>query len=97
LKALREGGRERHGGVRWGDRGGDTCLSAGFLVQTREPAEEEDTDQQREEGKSERRGFVGGQERWPHIAGGRHSLLCDNYNLLRLCDNCDDCARSNKA
>ena len=25
--------------------------------------------------------FVGGQERWPHIAGGRHSLLCNNYNV----------------
>ena len=93
LKTVREGGRERHGGVRWGDRGEGTCLSACFLVQTRKPAEEEDIDQKREEGGGNgwRRVFVGGQEedlweetgeRWPHIAGGRHSLLCNDYNVF---------------
>jgi hypothetical protein len=71
-----------------GDRGEDICLSA--LLQT----EKEDTDQKREElgekylwedkksicGRT-RKVFVGGQERWPHIAGGRHSLLCNNCNV----------------
>lgn len=70
-------------------------------------AEEEDIDQKREEGWGNRwrRVFVGGQEedlweetgeRWPHIAGGRHSLLCNNYNFLRSSDSYDNCAKSSK-
>lgn len=87
LKALRggRGGRERHGGVRWGDRGEEMCLSALLLRSDR------GRKYRSKEGGAGRKVFVGGEEKvlWEDRRGGRilreeDTVCCATITMFTL-------------
>lgn len=76
----KEGGRERHGGVRWEIEGKISVSLLCFRQRKKIQIKRGRSGEKSICGRT-RKVFVGGQERWPHIAGGRHSLLCNNCNV----------------